>query len=69
MFKVTKVGAPPIPKSLSPDGQNFLRLCLQRNPADRPTAAALLEHPFVQIYNDAYHTTVHAFDALNALVK
>lgn len=67
MFKVTKVGAPPIPKSLSPDGQNFLRLCLQRNPADRPTAAALLEHPFVQIYNDAYYTTVHAFDALNAL--
>lgn len=67
MFKVTKVGKPPIPKGLSPDGQSFLRLCLQKNPADRPTAAALLEHPFVRIPKDASHIPVHAFDAQNPL--
>eukprot|EP00250_Pteridium_aquilinum_P007023 c16822_g1_i1 orf=237-2606(+) len=67
MFKVLKVGAPPIPEVLSPDGQNFVKLCLQRNPADRPTAAELLEHRFVQIQGEANHTMVHAFDALRTL--
>lgn len=65
MFKVTKVGAPPIPDNLSPDGKSFLRLCLQRNPADRPLAAALLEHPFVQVQGESHHNTSHAFDTHN----
>ncbi|MCO5598438.1 hypothetical protein L7F22_052533 [Adiantum nelumboides] len=69
MFKVTKVGAPPIPENLSADGKSFLRLCLQRNPADRPTASALLEHPFVNIQNDAQYNAVHAFDVVNSLME
>uniref|UniRef100_A0A0D9XQ71 mitogen-activated protein kinase kinase kinase n=1 Tax=Leersia perrieri TaxID=77586 RepID=A0A0D9XQ71_9ORYZ len=39
---------PDIPDHLSFEAKNFLRLCLQRDPAARPTAAQLMEHPFVK---------------------
>ncbi|KAH7671061.1 Mitogen-activated protein kinase kinase kinase protein [Dioscorea alata] len=39
---------PEIPEHLSPDAKNFLKLCFQRNPSARPTAAELLGHPFVR---------------------
>ncbi|OIV94915.1 hypothetical protein TanjilG_22112 [Lupinus angustifolius] len=39
---------PKIPKYLSKQGRDFLRLCLQRDPKDRPSAAELLLHPFVK---------------------
>lgn len=49
MFKIgNSKELPAIPDHLSEDGKNFVRLCLQRNPLDRPTAAMLLEHPFVK---------------------
>ncbi|XP_010255138.1 PREDICTED: mitogen-activated protein kinase kinase kinase YODA isoform X1 [Nelumbo nucifera] len=50
MFQALK-GSPPIPETLSPEGKDFLRCCFQRNPADRPSAIMLLEHPFVRISN------------------
>ncbi|KAL8229218.1 hypothetical protein R6Q57_014118 [Mikania cordata] len=46
MFKVMKE-TPPIPKTMSPDGKDFLRCCFIRNPAERPTAIMLLEHKFL----------------------
>lgn len=39
---------PEIPDHLSDEGKDFVRQCLQRNPLHRPTAAQLLEHPFVK---------------------
>ncbi|CAN6579104.1 unnamed protein product [Malus baccata var. baccata] len=49
MFKIgNSKELPEIPDHLSEDGKNFIRLCLQRNPLHRPTAAQLLEHPFVR---------------------
>ncbi|TKY70954.1 Mitogen-activated protein kinase kinase kinase YODA [Spatholobus suberectus] len=39
---------PPMPDHLSEDGKDFVRLCLQRNPQHRPSAAQLLLHPFVK---------------------
>ncbi|KAJ3703950.1 hypothetical protein LUZ61_007655 [Rhynchospora tenuis] len=39
---------PEIPEYFSAEGKHFLNLCLQRDPAARPTAAQLLEHPFVR---------------------
>ncbi|CAH9124616.1 unnamed protein product [Cuscuta epithymum] len=47
MFKVLKE-SPPIPESLSVEGKDFLQHCFRRNPAERPTASMLLEHPFVR---------------------
>ncbi|KAG6424044.1 hypothetical protein SASPL_114455 [Salvia splendens] len=46
LFKVWKE-SPPIPETLSAEGKDFLQCCFRRNPADRPTASKLLEHPFV----------------------
>ncbi|GER51359.1 protein kinase [Striga asiatica] len=46
LFKVLQE-SPPIPQTLSADGKDFLQCCFRRNPAERPTATKLLEHPFV----------------------
>ncbi|KVI04718.1 Protein kinase, catalytic domain-containing protein [Cynara cardunculus var. scolymus] len=39
---------PVIPDHLSDEGKDFVRQCLQRNPALRPSAAQLLDHCFVK---------------------
>ncbi|XP_028754834.1 mitogen-activated protein kinase kinase kinase 5-like [Neltuma alba] len=39
---------PDIPKELCQDGKDFLQLCFRRTPAERPSAVALLDHPFVK---------------------
>ena len=49
MFKVINCHDVPIPDTLSPIGREFIRLCLQRDPAKRPSASTLLCHPFVQL--------------------
>lgn len=38
---------PTIPADASEETTSFLQWCLQRDPADRPTAAQLLAHPFL----------------------
>ncbi|XP_058083904.1 mitogen-activated protein kinase kinase kinase YODA-like isoform X2 [Magnolia sinica] len=49
MFKIgNSKELPAIPDYLSDDGKDFVKQCLQRNPLYRPTAAQLLEHPFVK---------------------
>ncbi|KAM7259677.1 hypothetical protein ACFE04_015418 [Oxalis oulophora] len=48
MFKVTSIELPAIPEILSEVGRDFVRLCLQKNPARRPTALQLLDHAFVR---------------------
>ncbi|KAK4480739.1 hypothetical protein RD792_013821 [Penstemon davidsonii] len=49
MFKIgNSKELPVIPDDLSDEGKEFVRLCLQRNPQHRPTAAQLLEHSFVK---------------------
>lgn len=39
---------PEIPEDLSDESRDFIFQCLRVNPTDRPTAAQLLEHPFVK---------------------
>lgn len=52
MAAIFKIGnskeIPEIPEHFSAEGKHFLNLCLQRDPAARPTATQLLEHPFVR---------------------
>lgn len=49
MFKIgNSKELPTIPDHLSEEGKDFVRLCLRREPLDRPSAAQLLEHPFVK---------------------
>lgn len=38
---------PPLPETLSNDALDFLARCFRRDPAERPTAVELLEHPFL----------------------
>ncbi|XP_041001115.1 mitogen-activated protein kinase kinase kinase 5-like isoform X2 [Juglans microcarpa x Juglans regia] len=47
MFKILR-DTPSIPETLSSEGKDFLRCCFQRNPAERPSAAMLLEHRFMK---------------------
>ncbi|KAE9605880.1 putative mitogen-activated protein kinase kinase kinase STE-STE11 family [Lupinus albus] len=48
LFRIGKGELPRVPDSLSKDARDFILQCLKVNPDDRPTAAHLLNHPFVQ---------------------
>ncbi|KAL0412723.1 UNVERIFIED_CONTAM: Mitogen-activated protein kinase kinase kinase [Sesamum radiatum] len=48
LFRIGRGELPPIPNTLSRDAKDFILNCLQVNPDTRPTAAQLLEHPFVK---------------------
>lgn len=49
IFKIASSSElPHIPEWLSPEGTEFVLLCLQRDAYARPTAEALLHHPFVK---------------------
>ncbi|KAM4121830.1 hypothetical protein ACB094_01G035200 [Castanea mollissima] len=65
MFKVLN-RTPPIPETLSSEGKDFLHCCFRRNPAERPTAMKLLEHPFVRnLYDQNVAVSMQAFSAIN----
>lgn len=48
LFRIGRGEPPPIPDSLSSDAQDFILKCLEVNPDKRPTAAQLLDHPFLK---------------------
>lgn len=48
LFKIGKGVPPTVPDTLSKDARDFILKCIQVNPSDRPTAAQLLDHPFVK---------------------
>ncbi|KAL6525165.1 hypothetical protein OROMI_030758 [Orobanche minor] len=48
LFRIGKGERPLIPDSLSNDARDFILKCLQVDPSSRPTAAQLLDHPFVK---------------------
>ncbi|EGC34518.1 hypothetical protein DICPUDRAFT_48249 [Dictyostelium purpureum] len=52
MFAMVNNQHPPIPQNISPDLKNFLMACFVRDINKRPTAAMLLEHPWIKLH---YH--------------
>ncbi|OMO72854.1 hypothetical protein CCACVL1_17562 [Corchorus capsularis] len=48
LFRIGRGVPPSVPDSLSKDARDFIMQCLQVNPDARPTAAKLLQHPFVK---------------------
>ncbi|KAL0369225.1 UNVERIFIED_CONTAM: Mitogen-activated protein kinase kinase kinase [Sesamum calycinum] len=48
LFRIGKGERPLIPDSLSSDARDFILKCLQVDPSLRPTAAQLMDHPFVK---------------------
>ncbi|XP_038986021.1 mitogen-activated protein kinase kinase kinase 1-like isoform X2 [Phoenix dactylifera] len=46
-FSIGQGQQPPIPNHLSRDARDFISQCVKVNPDERPSAAQLLEHPFV----------------------
>ncbi|KAG5230964.1 mitogen-activated protein kinase kinase kinase [Salix suchowensis] len=69
MFKILNKD-PPIPENLSSEGKDFLRCCFRRNPAERPSAMMLLDHPFVCKSNDLNVSACReAVPALNPVVS
>ncbi|TKY59566.1 Mitogen-activated protein kinase kinase kinase 1 [Spatholobus suberectus] len=48
LFRIGRGEPPPIPEYLSKDARDFILQCLQVNPNNRPTAAQLLDHPFLR---------------------
>mmetsp|Transcript_29140 Transcript_29140/g.59714 ORF Transcript_29140/g.59714 Transcript_29140/m.59714 type:complete len:353 (-) Transcript_29140:195-1253(-) len=50
MFKIGNGQAPQIPHHVSRAAKSFMEDCFQADPAERPSAEDLLEHPFVQYY-------------------
>jgi serine/threonine protein kinase len=78
MFKIgNSRELPTIPDHLSEEGKDFVRLCLQREPLDRPSADQLLDHPFVKnaslersILNaDPSESPSSVINAMRSLVK
>ncbi|KAL1807660.1 hypothetical protein ACET3Z_024650 [Daucus carota] len=47
MFDVCYNDSPALPKEASPDFQDFIRCCLEKNPSKRWKALQLLSHPFL----------------------
>ncbi|KAK1302221.1 Mitogen-activated protein kinase kinase kinase 1 [Acorus calamus] len=48
LFKIGNGQPPPVPITLSRDARDFILQCIQVNPDARPSARALLNHPFVR---------------------
>ena len=61
-------GHPPLPDStqLSPLGIEFLQLCFTRNPAKRPTAQELLNHPWIVKFLEENYYTEENGDEISA---
>ncbi|KAK4476864.1 hypothetical protein RD792_016028 [Penstemon davidsonii] len=58
LFRIGRGELPPLPNTLSRDAQDFILNCLQVNPDDRPSAAKLLEHPFVKKTHSTFPSPV-----------
>lgn len=57
LFLIPRLSPPALHGDFSTSFKDFVRLCLQRDPRDRPTARALLEHDFIKRARKATYLT------------
>ncbi|EIN05999.1 hypothetical protein PUNSTDRAFT_136796 [Punctularia strigosozonata HHB-11173 SS5] len=50
MFRIVDDENPPIPEGCSPELEDFLRLCFQKDPKKRPSAESLCDHEWLKKY-------------------
>eukprot|EP00873_Tetraselmis_striata_P023812 jgi/Tetstr1/444076/TSEL_003316.t1 len=68
MFQIAKTTTgPPIPDCVSAVARDFLGLCFRVDPAQRPTASELLQHPFVAHIPNAFRAAEEARDLNHSL--
>ncbi|KAE8250918.1 hypothetical protein A4X13_0g4252 [Tilletia indica] len=48
MYRIAEDGCPPLPPNLSDSLRNFLLLCFEKEPSDRPSAEILFEHEWLK---------------------
>jgi serine/threonine-protein kinase 24/25/MST4 len=48
IFNIVKKDPPPIKPRWSPEFKDFVKLCLTKDPAARPSAFELMKHPFLE---------------------
>jgi len=48
IYRMVQDVHPPFPDDISPELADFLKLCFKKEPADRPTARVLRNHPWMQ---------------------
>jgi len=48
MYRIVDDDMPPVPGACSEDMRDFLMQCFKKNPADRPSAEKLFEHPWLK---------------------
>jgi serine/threonine protein kinase len=62
-------GPPPLPAGLSPEALDFMLLCFNRVPKDRPNAVRLLQHPFVAAVGDVVRQSTAGASASASLAS
>ncbi|KAJ1867777.1 Protein kinase of the Mitotic Exit Network [Coemansia sp. RSA 989] len=50
LYRIVEDDHPPVPDGISEELKGFLLQCFQKDPADRPTAAELMDHPWTAQY-------------------
>ena len=48
MYRIVDDDLPPVPDACSEEMRDFLMQCLKKNPAERPRAEMLFEHPWLK---------------------
>ena len=68
LYAIAKAtGGPPLPPNISETCKTFLNTCFASNPAERPSASELLQHPFVARSDATWRTACVGADMNHSL--
>ena len=61
MFRIVEDPMPPLPENCDAQLEHFLKQCFNKNPALRPSAEQLCEHPWLKTNWSAFKVCLFAF--------